>query len=555
MRYLDALAWQKILFADEPNRFELLKLRGEFPCRPVVLRVHRNQGFEQVASALTPFLAFSGWRAEWRIGDYDDTLSFSVLASEEKADVELVWLDFDRYSGMMEEQCAVWLVERLTALRAMTPAPIVVANRVGGNNLVLTHWAEKTPAVSVLDQAAMAERLGDSYWDTRRAALTGSRLSDRACLITARTLGFGILPPLLGPMLKVLAVDLDHTIYHGVLGEDGAKGVELTPGHAELQELLVALVQRGLLLVVVSRNEPEDVQELFQIRTDFPLRPEHVVRWQIGWSPKSEGILEALHQLRVGSESVLFIDDNPGELTAVAQAIPEARLLFAGLAPERTASALRNYPALWPRKPTVAGDLRAVDLKANLQRQEATASLDPKEYLRSLEVELMFVRDPVAERARLAELSGKTNQFNLSLQRLGEVAVEKYLADPDCRVVMVWLKDRLADSGSVAAIFGRRDGDAMVIDELCISCRALGRYVEDLIIAESLADILSSFPCRTVHFPFVDGPRNQPARRWLETFAGLSLVDACGKITLAWPSSRVDEIRKDAVPKIVWRQG
>lgn len=557
MTTLDTLDWQPTLFADRLNRFNLMKLDERPAARRIVVNVRRNHGFEQVASALRPFLNYAGINASFTIGDYDDALTFTPMPG----DLELVWLDYQRYAQLSDDELASWLCERLAALRASTDTPIFVADAPGDTatsrrvNDTLAAWVEAAPATAVIALSNIEGALGPAFYDERRAALTGTRYSDSAALMAARHIGLELIPAAFGPMIKAVALDLDNTLYSGVLGEDGISGVELTDGHHALQALLADLARRGLFLTILSRNEPEDVAALFKERSDFPLQPDLVADWQISWGDKTDGLLKAAQNLRIAPDAFLFVDDNIGELTAVGRNLPAVRLAFAGNGPDETTNMLRRYPALWPQKVSATDAVRVADAQANAMRERLMeTAADPREYLQSLGVELSFTLNPKAERKRLAELSIKTNQFNLTLARTSAIEVDRYLSDPERRAVMVFLRDRLADSGSVGSILARRDGSALIIDELCISCRAMGRHLEDVMITEAIVGILAELPAPSVCFTHNIGPRNSPAREWLSAYTGANLGDTAGVVELAWDAERARAITSEAPVACNWNE-
>jgi len=547
---VERLAWQKTLFAPRLNAFEILKLGAKPADHGPALRVHRNHAFEIVASALPAFLAFAGLSLRTVIGDYDDSLSFEL--PEAKAACELIWLDFDRYPRLGDDDLTDWLTGRLQALRAVSGVPIVVAASPGRSardlrlNEALRAWARETPATAVLALDELAASLGPAFIDEARTAITGSRYSAAAALASARALGFAVLPGFFAAPIKAIALDLDNTLYDGVLGENGPAGVVLTDEHAALQSGIARWADKGLLLAVISRNDPGDVQALFASRPDFPLKAAHIAGWRVGWGDKSTAVLAAAEALRIAPDSVLLIDDNLGELIDAGSRVPGLRLIFAGHGPAETLRALDGYPAL-PRRAAAFGG-RAADLRAGEVREAmAKAAPDAAAYLGALGATLTFSLDPREDRARLAELSIKTNQFNLALRRFSELDVERYLTARDRCVVHVRLADRLSDSGSVAALFAARDGDSLVVEELCISCRALGRRLEDLMVAEALRRAVEFLGCAQVAFDYAEGPRNGPARRWLEAYAGRPLPNPAGQLRLSGLPPR-----RDVPVTLVW---
>jgi FkbH-like protein len=533
-RSLQRLDWQPVVLGDAPRRLDLLPLEPSWPTRELRVRVHRNTAFETVASLLPPFLAFAGLSAVLEYSDYDDSLSGAALG-DAAADVEVVWLDFERFRGTDPDALADWLAERLQALRTRTLAPLLVADWPAGDaaaevvNRRLHRLRSEVGGLAVADLSAVAARIGDAFRDPRTRDVAGTSLSARAAVLTAQRMGLRWLPALVAPRVKALAVDLDMTLYDGVLGEDGPSGVVLTPAHAELQQALRELKDDGVLLALVSRNEPEDVEALFAARTDFPLRPGDFTARAIGWGRKSDGVAAVAAELRISPDAVVFVDDNLGELAEVSASTPVAGLIHASDA-AATTTALSLFPGLHGHDRTDEDTLRAADLAASAQRA-AVGGGDPADYLRSLQVRLTLSVDRGDHLPRMAALTAKTNQFNTALRRTGPAELARWLADDDVRVVTASLADRLSDSGIVAVIAGRRDAGRVVVDEICISCRALGRGIEDVLLATAVGRLLADFGVGTAAVVYRPGPRNEPARAWLEAHSRAP-VSAPGEVPL-----------------------
>jgi FkbH-like protein len=554
MAGIASIELQKALFARRLNSFDLMKASGDEAGQAISIRVHRNHGFEPVARALPAFLSYAGFRADIRIGAYDDGLTLSG----EPADIEIVWIDFDRYRALVTADIIAWISERVAALRASGSAPILIAEAPGTTdaereiNAALAAIAARTPSLWLIPLAAIRDELGDAFFDLRRAELTATRLSNAAAMDCARRIGFSLVPQAFGRMIKAVAVDLDNTLYEGVLGEDGPEGLRLGEDHARLQERLAELSRKGVLIAVVSRNAHEDVQRLFAARTDFPLRPELVADWQVDWAGKAGGIRRAAERFRIATDAFLFVDDNAGELAAVAAELPDVKLVFAGDGAAHTDFTLEHYPGLTPAAASATGALRNADLRANEAREKiAREATTPNDYLRSLGVELTFRRNDPDTLARFAEISAKTNQFNLALMRANAAVVADYMAKPGREAIMVFLKDRLADSGSIATLLCRRDAETLVVDDLCISCRAMGRFLEDAIVAEALRVAVGDGGVRSVRFAHKPGPRNAPARAWLGAFTGRP-VDGEDELEWPWSDERLSSILAATPVTIFW---
>jgi FkbH-like protein len=375
-------------------------------------------------------------------------------------------------------------------------------------------------------------------------------MSARAAVLAAQRMGLRWLPALVAPPIKALAVDLDMTLYHGVLGEDGPAGVVLTPAHAALQETLRELKEDGVLLALVSRNEPEDVDALFSARGDFPLRLEDFTARAIGWGAKSEGVTAAAAALRISPEAVVFVDDNVGELAEVSAAVPVGGLIHAA-DPGATATALSLFPGLHGHARTEEDVLRAADLAAAAQRTESGGS-DPAGYLTSLRVRVDLWLDRADHLPRMSALTAKTNQFNAALRRTGPAELARWLADDGVHVVTAGLRDRLSDSGVVALVVGRRGPDGgLVVDELCISCRALGRGIEDYLLAAAIGRLMAECRADSAAVVYAPGPRNEPARAWLAAHSGTS-VSAPGEVLLSWDAAACSSLLDQAPITVMW---
>jgi FkbH-like protein len=338
-------------------------------------------------------------------------------------------------------------------------------------------------------------------------------------------LAFQWIPASLSPRIKAIVVDLDCTLYEGVLGEDGIDGINLSPACLELQTELLRLKESGMFLAIASRNEQTDVEDLLHHRQDFPLKLEDFAAIQVNWQDKAENIVKIAESLRIGIDSILFIDDNPGELAKVSERLPGIwTILASNQLP--TVDILKLYPRLWAWEKTYDDNLRLADLNASAVRDSLIKKSDNiEEYWQALQVEMDIHLNPIDRLKRLCELSQKTNQFNLALSRINEVEMSDYLAREDYIVASIHLRDRLSDSGNIGLIIGQKINDSLVIQEICISCRALGRHLEDIMIGCVLRMMVDIFSTKDIIFKYRRAPRNQPSLDWLKQFAKTQLFD------------------------------
>jgi FkbH-like protein len=508
---------QAVLFAARPSRLALQQLELDVSgSRGVSINVWRNHAIEPVIASTPPYFACARCVPDFRLSDYDDALMFS---GRQPADIELLWLDSRRYLEHSRfDDWLHWLIGRIKTLRIANSAPIIVATWLheAGQRAQLQALTDAIPAIYFADLDAVCNEAGVMLIDSRTAVMAGTPVSNAAQLVLARKLACQWIPATIFPPIKVVALDLDNTLHAGVLGEDGLQGVRLTPAHQTLQRFLKALRQRGVFLALLSRNESLDVEALFAERDDYPLSWEDFSVTEISWRDKADGVSRIAKALRVAADSILFVDDNLGELASVASQAPQVHTVYASQDPTQTQRAIEYYPGLWRWKIENDDAKRVQDLKANAEREKLLAEMtDPSDYFRSLQVTLLLRLDPSDQLSRLADLCGKTNQFNLAIRRFNQAELAERMECSDACVASVQLKDRLSDSGVIAVIVAQRDGERLTIEELCISCRAMGRHLEDTVIATAIREMPVFAGCCEVVFRAQQGPRNQPALDWL----------------------------------------
>jgi FkbH-like protein len=274
-----------------------------------------------------------------------------------------------------------------------------------------------------------------------------------------------------------------------------------------------------LLLALVSRNVQDDVEALFRERTDLDIALADFDVVRIGWTGKAEVLADIAAGWHIHPDSLLFLDDNPGELAQVASRHPGMALVHA-TSPELCARAVQFEPGMTRLGTTADDALRSADLKAAAERDRLQAGLSQDEYLADLDVRIGVRRDHAGDVTRLYQLSIKTNQFNTSLRRLTEADVEQYVTRSDRAAVAVTVSDRLTESGVVGAIFARWDSDVLTVDEVDISCRALGRGIESAIVTAALDSVIGDREGVKIRIPVTQGPRNGPALDWHSCYLG-----------------------------------
>jgi thioester reductase-like protein/FkbH-like protein len=315
---------------------------------------------------------------------------------------------------------------------------------------------------------------------------------------------------------KVIVLDCDQTLWSGVVGEDGPAGVELDAPRRMLQELMVQQHDSGMLLCLCSKNVEGDVQEVFRTHPDMPLRPEHVIASRINWSRKSENLRALAAELELGLDSFIFIDDSPMECAEVRAACPEVLTLQLPPDAQQIPAFLRSVWTFDHVASTSTDRQRTRLYRQEHQRELARRNaLDLGSFLAALEVQVRIAPVQHGEIARVSQMTQRTNQFNSTTRRRTESDVEAWIADGrDCLVVEV--SDRFGDYGLVGAVLFEQSGDALSIDSLLLSCRALGRGVEHRML-ERVAELALERGLDAVEVDFAVTARNAPAEQFLRS--------------------------------------
>jgi FkbH-like protein len=346
---------------------------------------------------------------------------------------------------------------------------------------------------------------------------------------------------------KVVALDADGVLWGGTVGEDGVNGIELGPDQPGrtfqlFQRRLLALRDRGALLVLVSRNEPGDVWEVFDRHPGMVLRRADVAAARIGWGPKSRALHEIAAELNLGIDSFVFLDDDPANRLEVAANAPGVTVVPLPAEPALYGATLARLWRFDAPHVTAEDQARALLLSQQRQRQRHHEEVsDLASYLRSLQLRARMRLAEDRDWPRIAQLTQKTNQFNLSLRR--RTVAESRAVGRECATYVVEASDRFGDYGliGVCVVEEGRDG-AFALDTFLMSCRALGRGLEESVLSELLGLVADRGGHRLVA-PYVAGPRNHVVKDFLLR-SGFRLED--GQL--------VSDVTRRPIPEhIAWR--
>ena len=293
---------------------------------------------------------------------------------------------------------------------------------------------------------------------------------------------------------KCLVLDLDNTLWGGVIGDDGLGGIRLGQGDPEseafsaFQKYLKALRMRGVILAVCSKNEENTAREVFEKHTEMDLRIEDISCFVANWDDKATNIRRIAERLDIGLNSMVFVDDNPAERAIVRQLLPEVSVPELPADPSGYIWAVEKHRYF--QVVSLSGeDLRRTDLyranEARLGSQSSAQSID--EFLTSLEMVARVAPIDATNLERSVQLINRSNQFNLTTKRYSSGDVLARLSDPTWITRTVSLADRFGDNGLICVLLARLEGEALAIDTWLMSCRVLKRGVELFVLEQLLA--------------------------------------------------------------------
>lgn len=296
----------------------------------------------------------------------------------------------------------------------------------------------------------------------------------------------GYVKPLKLPARKCLVLDLDNTLWGGIIGEDGLAGIKLGPTpegrpFLEFQKYILSLHGRGVILAINSKNNLADALEVFKKHPHCVLKEEHFASIQINWDDKIVNTKKIAEEINIGLDSLVFIDDDKSNRAMIGQALPEVAVVEM---PEDSSLYVKTLDELdYFNTFSITEEDKKKGRMYGQERKRAEfqkSALDIKEYLRGLGVKVTIKKADKFTLPRIAQLINKTNQFNTTTVRHSEEAVGKMAGDRKYLVLSAAVEDRFGDSGLAGvAIIDRRDKKAWKIKSFLLSCRVIGKQIED----------------------------------------------------------------------------
>lgn len=346
----------------------------------------------------------------------------------------------------------------------------------------------------LFDTATLAQTVGVANWhDQQMWNMAKFPFADAFVPLYADHVG-RLVGAIRGKSRKALILDLDNTVWGGVIGDDGLDGIKIAQGdpigeaHLSIQRLALDLRRRGIVLAVCSKNTDEVARTPFTNHPEMLLKLDDIAVFQANWNDKATNIKAIANELSLGIDSMVFLDDNPAERGLVRALLPEVAVPEV---PEdaahyaRTLSAAGYFEAI----SFSSEDLKRADFyQDNAKRASLMRGVDGVDgYLASLNMTITFQPFDAIGRSRIVQLINKSNQFNLTTRRYTDPEIERLEADPSALGLQVRLSDSFGDNGMISVVICRPAAPAeWTIDTWLMSCRVLGRKVEWMVLGEML---------------------------------------------------------------------
>lgn len=326
-----------------------------------------------------------------------------------------------------------------------------------------------------------------------------------------------------GKTKKGLVLDCDNTLWNGIVGEEGIHGLKMAFDQPqgrpffEVQRMILSLARSGVIIALCSKNNPDDIQQVLDEHPDLQVRDKDIVLKKINWKPKPENLREIASELNLGLDSLVFWDDSDFEISMMKDNLPEVLSLQVPHNIHDYPDFFRSQMGWFFKSNTTAEDGEKTRLykQEAVRRQESNKYRDLSHFLSDLNLEIIIENNPAEHLDRLAQLTQKTNQFNLSTQRYARSDLESFLSRRDTELIAFRVKDRFGDYGITGlCMLAYPSKGKAVVDTWLMSCRILGRQIEDAFLG-FLINHLNKKQISHLSMPFVSSLKNSQVAEFL----------------------------------------
>jgi len=323
--------------------------------------------------------------------------------------------------------------------------------------------------------------------------------------------------PMVSLTKKCIVLDLDNTLWGGIIGEDGIEGIHLGPTpegrpYWEFQAHLLSLFNRGVILAINSKNNPEDALAVLRNHPYMILKEKHFASIRINWNDKISNMIDIANEINIGLESMVFIDDDKLNREIIKKELPEVLVIEMPDDPTlfiNTMTALNDFNALQITDEDLTKGKMYADQRQRSEFQKTVRDLS--EYFKGLEMVVTIEKANPFTIPRISQLTQKTNQFNLTTRRYLEEDIKKFATDENFLIVSVDVKDKFGDNGTTGVAIVKAGAEEWHIDTLLMSCRIIGRRIEDTLL-EYIINEVKSKGAKRIAGEFIPTKKNKPAK-------------------------------------------
>ncbi len=435
------------------------------------------------------------------IAAHEGATRLSRLEGDPESAVAAEALRWTSLWRLARERAGCRIVQHLFAVRPEAPFGHL-GTRLPGARDTMIHALnarlseEAGDDVLLVDCERLAAQVGKRHW-----------FDDRYWHIAKQAVALGALPLLarqtaavvaagIGLSKKCIVLDLDNTLWGGVIGEDGVDGIAIGEGpegeaFLAFQRFLLDLKATGILLAVCSKNNPADARLPFDQHPDMAVRLDDIVAFEAGWDHKPDVIRRIAADLGLGLDSLIFVDDSPFEREAVRRELPDVDVIVLPSDPSGYVRALSEYPLLESVRLTDDDRHRTAQYQARKRaKTEEAAISDLPTFWRSLDMRATIAPIDDLRISRVAQLIAKTNQYNLTTKRHSLDTLQQMRRSSQWVHFYAALRDRFADHGVVAVVLAKEDDSVLEIDTLLMSCRVIGRTLEQALLSRLCIEAL-----------------------------------------------------------------
>jgi FkbH-like protein len=369
------------------------------------------------------------------------------------------------------------------------------------------------PRIQILDLDALVAYAGcQNAMSPQMMSMASIPFSEAFLGLLARRVTSHIIATL-GLARKCLVLDCDNTLWGGIIGEDGLDGIQIghdSPGreYLEFQKTILELYEQGVILAINSKNNSDDVMQALNEHPQMLLREKHFASIVVNWDPKPQNMQKITEQTNIGLDTMVFIDDNPAERQMMRQSLPQVETLEMPADPSLFARILRETGyftrAYLTEEDKNRGHIYAAQRKRE-QFQQSCATLE--DFLKSLEMVVSIHLAGKDDIKRAAQLTQRTNQFNLTTRRYTEADIAAMTQNPNWRIYVLGLKDKFGDNGTVGLAQVEIQPKQWRVDTFLMSCRVIGRQVEDALVDRICRDAAKA-GCISVSAEYIPTAKN-----------------------------------------------